>query len=207
VGKFDFSQVITDLIHLLTIDGEDISLSGPPTNNNVIAYDDDSGIQAWVYKKIPLWEVLGVATMEDGLDLDMNGGDITLDSGSTVDGVDIDTEVLTRSGGPDYSPVANVMFYWDGEWKIGKQDLISGGDTELHYHQKNKTWCTGSGYQATDDDWVDIVWEEEQGNGFSVDSSGEITITNEGRYMIDVVLTSDYNLGNRIQYCRLVKQD
>jgi hypothetical protein len=69
-----------------------------------------------------------------------------------------------------------------------------------------KTWCTSAGDQLTDDDWTIILWDEEEGDGFDVATDGEITVTNAGNYMIDVVLTADYNADNQIHYVRLQKQ-
>jgi hypothetical protein len=149
MGKFDSNLAITDLVHLQTIDGKDIALSGSPGGNNVIRFN--LGSDHWDYAKIPLWSVGGVAQMDSGVDLDMNGGNISLPSGGKVDGIDIDAEAITTGGNPFSFPLNDSLLFFNittGKIELGKTTLINGGDSAQHYHDSDRARANHTGTQT-----------------------------------------------------------
>lgn len=225
-----FIQFIRDLLQL-KIDGYDFDPDSAPGNNNVIVFITSEG--KWVYRRVSLYSQGGVSTMEDGDTLDMNGGDIQLSDGDTVDGVDISAEVMTITGGPDFSPVANAMLYWDtsggtNRWNSGKSDLLNGGTTNLHYHSsdRNRSNHTGSQSWTTISDtpvffglldgnlstngttWVTFDWKSSTKRGFThTDGDTEIVFDATGYYLIIFESTSNYNVDDEDQYLLVQKYD
>ena len=57
------------------------------------------------------------------------------------------------------------------------------------------------------DDWADITWNSDTKSNFThTDGSEEITVDNDGNYMVMVNLVSDYDADDEIHYLKLSRE-